>query len=193
MTGQSALPTIALYVRSLAPDGSIAQPLDLIHRLESLVATERIQGFSVHVVGRGIMHEQACLNTEVGQRLVEQLINLDRWAERNDASVPGIRTRKVEPSPLRDMEYTVTSIPEALVLEYNDTQLQWVSPVSVRGTHYSVWDHLDVLAQQDTNMASIRSERTPVSVSSVPENTTAVDTEQQQERSDGLPKIGKRN
>lgn len=164
MSDQSHPPTVALYLRSLAPNGSPTTQVQLIQRLERMVSEGTIEDFTVDVVGRGILHEHCCMTTEVGKRLLDRLAAVDKWAKANDASLPGISTTTVEPSPLREQSYTMTTIPQCLLVEFGDHQIEYVSPTSIDGDHQSVSDHLDEIESRATDSTRSHARSTPVPI-----------------------------
>lgn len=145
MTRQQIPTRAELYVRSLAPNGNVESQVETIERLERLEERDVLSSCSVHVVGRGIVHETCCALTPTGRLLLDRLSVIEQWAERNSADLPGIETRTVSGSIQPTEPYTVTTLPSALLLEYDGDQLTRVSPATVDGVHHCVRDHLDAL------------------------------------------------
>lgn len=145
MTDKKAPTKVELYVRSLAPSGCVESQMETIQRLERLQERGDIDEFDIQVVGRGIVHDTCCALTPTGKLLLDRMAVIDKWAQVNDADVPGISTRTVTESPVRDRAYTLTTVPQCLLLEYHEDKLQRLSPSTIGEDHYSVEDHLDSL------------------------------------------------
>lgn len=151
MTRHRPPPTVELYVRSLAPNGTPSTEIETIDRLRSLADRGRIGDYSIRVVGRGLVHADCCLSTETGKLLQDRLAAIDRWTVANDAAVPGITTVTVERSPVHEHEYTMTKLPHCLLLEYDDQDLAFVSPATLDDGHWAVSDHLDAIERAPTD------------------------------------------
>lgn len=145
MTDHPPQPTVALYLRSLVPNGEPTTQITTIRHLESIAEAGDVEDCSIHVTGRGFVHEDCCLSTPTGRTLVDRVTAIENWADANDAHLPGISTTTIEASPMREQQFTVTSIPHRLLLEYERGSLRFVSPVTIDDTHITVSDHLDAL------------------------------------------------
>ena len=148
MTSQPTPSSAELFLRSLAPTGTALEQTQTIQRVEDLAAENQLESSRVTVTGRGVVHEDCYLSTAVGKTLVERLDAIERWTKHNEATVPGITTKTVDPSPVHQQPYTVTTVPNVLLLEYEGASLQFVSPATVEGEHVSVSDHLDAISEE---------------------------------------------
>jgi hypothetical protein len=134
-----------LYVRSLVATGSQEAQLRVLQQLHRLTDSGVFEGFSVHVVGTGLVHEDCSLQTEPGQRLLERLQAAERWQAANDVTVSGIETTTVTPSPLHERSYTVTKVPHCMLFEYEGEQLRFVCPSVVDEEVMSLPEYLDAV------------------------------------------------
>lgn len=162
MTITNTPPTVELYVRSLAPNGALRSQVERIQRLEELVEAGRIEDFDVRVVGRGVVHEACCTLTPTGQLLGDRLADVRAWVTENDATMPGVETTSVSESPLTDAAYTVTTIPENMLVEYQNDRILVISPATLGDTHFSVDDHLDALEGADDDLVALRNDCLPI-------------------------------
>lgn len=164
MATSDSLPSVELYVRSLAPNGAIRSQNRRIQRLERLREQGYIRDVDIHVVGRGVVHESCCLETSTGRLLGDRLSTITDWAGINDAEIPGVETTTVSASPLQPTSYTITTVPRNLCLEFQSGRLQCVSPATVDETHFSVDAHFDAIEGSAIETATIRHDSTPVEV-----------------------------
>lgn len=137
--------SVELYVRSLAPTAAVQSQLERSQRLESLVDEGEFETCSVHVVGRGIVHDGPYELASTYRLLQRRIREIRAWAEDHDATVPGLRTRTVRESCLQETGYTVTTVPRNFLLEFEGGSLRQCSPSIQDGERFSVDDHLDEL------------------------------------------------
>lgn len=142
MTERQRQHSLEYYVQSLAPQTAIRPHLDRIDQLETLAEDGLVSEYTIHVVGSGFVHEGNYDSVPIAQRLKQRLAEIDRWAEDNDASLPGISTTTMSETCFHDMAYTVTRVPRNMLLEYVGGDLRFCSPAVVEGEHVSVDDHL---------------------------------------------------
>lgn len=136
---------VELCVRSLAPNAAVESQLERNKRLEALVDEGRVGECHVRVVGRGIVHDRPYELSSTARQLRKRLGEIRAWAREHDATIPGIRTTTTEESCIQDSCYTVTTVPQNFLLEYEGGTLKRCSPSVRDGELFSVDDHLDAL------------------------------------------------
>jgi hypothetical protein len=137
--------SVELYVRSLAPHAAVQSQLGRSERFESLVDSGAFESCTMHVVGRGIVHEGPYELASTAQLLRRRIGQMRAWAADHDATVPGLETTTVTESCLHETGYTVTRVPQNFLLEFEGDSLRRCSPAVYDGERFSVDDHLDAL------------------------------------------------
>lgn len=168
MTAQQQHTSIELCVRSLAPTAAVATQIERIQRLEALVEAGAIGEYSVHVVGRGVVHENNCESCPAGKLLLDRLSEVETWAAENDARIPGFNTTTVQGSCVHEVTYTVTTVPQNFLLEYENDRLRCCSPSIIDGQSFSVDKHLSEISNSERTSEAVRTGSNSIETGEVP-------------------------
>lgn len=137
---------IELYVRGLTSRPGRETRERAVTLLERLDAAGTIATFTVRVWGREVGLSTAAAETERGRDILDRVGAVRRWANRNDVSVEPFFDGRAATSEITGEEYTTLRLPVAVLAEYADGDLAYVTPHEDCGTVRTVQDRLDHLA-----------------------------------------------
>jgi len=137
---------IELYVRGLTSRPGRETRERAVTLLERLDAAGTIATFTVRVWGQEVGLSTTAAETERGRDILDRVGAVRRWANRNDVSVEPFFDGRAATSGITGEEYTTLRLPVAVLAEYADGDLAYVTPHEDCGTVRTVQDRLDHLA-----------------------------------------------
>lgn len=144
--------TAELFVRSLAPRGAGPRLEVTLEELSALSSADAIDGYDVHVWGESVPTQGAIAESEPVAELRSTLERLEGWAEEAGADLLGFDERTV--GSLVEENREVLSLPEMLLVEYRDGDVDCVTPHRREGVVHTVNDRLGDLRAPEGYAAS---------------------------------------
>lgn len=151
-------PAVEVFVRSLAPPlGGHTSQESLIETLLELQREGELSSVEVTVWGDGVCPDGCYAETVAGNEVLEQAMELKRWAEgvEPDVEIPFEETHVS--SSVTGETFRKIVLPQITVGVYDEGGIALVLPARVDGEHHRVADLPDVLEQPDRVRGPIES------------------------------------
>jgi hypothetical protein len=136
--------SLELFVRSLAPEGTGDEQVAVVNQLERLQKSGKIADYSVTVWGTAVTHDSPLAETEAGEEVLGRVAAFEGWAADEGVSLDRFIQRDEVHSTIRDTTQTVIRLPAMMIAEYEDGELQHVTPHE-RDDVVTVQDRLESL------------------------------------------------
>ena len=143
----TATRSLELFVRSLAPEGTGDEQVAVVNQLDRLRESGQIADYSVTVWGNAVTHDSPLAGTDAGEAVLGRVAEFEQWAADEGVSLEQFIQRDVVHSTIRDTTQTVIRLPAMMIAEYEDGELQHVTPHE-RDEVVTVQDRLDSLEDQ---------------------------------------------
>ena len=137
--------SLELFVRSLAPEGTGDEQVAVVSQLDRLQESGQIEGYSVTVWGNAVTHDSPLAETEAGEELLERVAEFEQWAADETLSLDRFIQRDEVHSTIRETTRTVIRLPAMMIAEYEEAELQTVTPHEHDDGVVTVRDRLDSL------------------------------------------------
>lgn len=141
----AATRSLELFVRSLAPEGTGDEQVAVVNQLDHLKESGQIGAYSVTVWGNAVTHDSPLAQTEAGEEVLGRVAEFEQWAADEGVSLDRFIQRDEVHSSIRNTTQTVIRLPAMMIAEYEDGELQHVTPHERDDEVLTVQDRLDSL------------------------------------------------
>ena len=138
---------VELWLRSIS-SWSVGREGTFVDDLEALAARGAIEDYEVNMWNDHVPVESDDDLTPRERRIRERVAAIRSWADERGYELPALsRTRTVgEFQGVPGEGYEATVLPLAVLVAFEDGELQWMAPYSDGDEHVAVQDRLDELA-----------------------------------------------